>query len=362
MALAEVIDSRSSGSRDRSRRRGTGTTGWTALALVIAAIVSIPILVVLASAFLPATEVWGHLVSTVLGRYITNTLWILLGVAALTLVMGAGTAWLVSMCAFPGRRVFEWALLLPLAMPAYAIAFTYGGMLDFAGPVQSGLRELFGWGAGDYWFPDVRSLAGVILLMGLVLYPYVYLLARTAFLEQSVCVLEVGRNVGPGAMAHLSPHRATVGAAGHCRRDGSGVDGGLERIRGDAVFGRGHLHHRHFPHLAKSRGPRRRGPTGRRADAVHLCLTGHRARFPGPGRVSPHHHQVPASAALPLDRLAWRWRVGRVFGADCAGVPGARRATGTMVRRHGTEDNRRPLFFARPPTPSAFPRWLQSSP
>ena len=198
MALAEVLDSRSSGSRDRRRRRGAGTTGWTALALVIAAIVSIPILVVLAYAFLPATEVWGHLVSTVLGRYITNTLWILLGVAALTLVMGAGTAWLVSMCAFPGRRVFEWALLLPLAMPAYAIAFTYGGMLDFAGPVQSGLRELFGWGAGDYWFPDVRSLAGVILLMGLVLYPYVYLLARTAFLEQSVCVLEVGRTLGQG--------------------------------------------------------------------------------------------------------------------------------------------------------------------
>ena len=198
MALAEALDGQSSGPQKNLRRRGGRLSGWTVLALAIASIVSIPILVVLASVFVPATEVWSHLVQTVLGRYITNTLWILVGVAILTLVMGASTAWLVGMCAFPGRRAFEWALLLPLAMPAYAIAFTYGDMMDFAGPVQTAMRDWFGWGVGDYWFPQVRSLPGVILLMGLVLYPYVYLLARTAFLEQSVCVLEVGRTLGHG--------------------------------------------------------------------------------------------------------------------------------------------------------------------
>ena len=166
------------------------------MALALAAVASIPILVVLASVFVPATDVWAHLAATVLGRYITNTLWLMAGVSVLALGLGVGTAWLVAMCAFPGRRVFEWALLLPLAMPAYAIAYTYGGMLDFAGPVQTALRGWFGWGAGDYWFPPVRSLGGLILLMGLVLYPYVYLLARTAFIEQSVCVLEVGRTLG----------------------------------------------------------------------------------------------------------------------------------------------------------------------
>jgi iron(III) transport system permease protein len=198
MALAEALDGQSSGPQKNLRRRGGRLSGWTVLALAIASIVSIPILVVLASVFVPATEVWSHLVQTVLGRYITNTLWILVGVAILTLVMGASTAWLVGMCAFPGSRAFEWALLLPLAMPAYAIAFTYGGMMDFAGPVQTAMRDWFGWGVGDYWFPQVRSLPGVIFLMGLVLYPYVYLLARTAFLEQSVCVLEVGRTLGHG--------------------------------------------------------------------------------------------------------------------------------------------------------------------
>lgn len=195
MALAEILDTPAGGTRSRHTPR---PSAWTALAIGLAAIASIPILVVLASAFVPATEVWGHLVSTVLARYITNTLWIMAGVTVLTLVVGVGTAWLVTLCAFPGRRIFEWALLLPLAMPAYAIAYTYGGMMDFAGPLQTTLRDWFGWGAADYWFPNVRSLPGVILLLGLVLYPYVYLLARTAFIEQSVCVLEVGRTLGQG--------------------------------------------------------------------------------------------------------------------------------------------------------------------
>ena len=117
-----------------------------------------PVLVVLANVLTPAGEVWRHLVDTVLWRYIGNTIWLGLGVGIGTLVIGGGTAWLCSMCRFPGRAVFEWALLLPLAVPTYAIAFTYAGMFEFAGPVQSALREWFDWGRRDYWFPDVRSL------------------------------------------------------------------------------------------------------------------------------------------------------------------------------------------------------------
>ena len=168
------------------------------LAWVIAGVVSVPVLVVAASVFVPAGDVWHHLAATVLARYVTNTAWLVVGVTVTTLLTGVATAWLVTMCVFPGRRVFEWALLLPLAMPAYAIAYAYAGMLDYAGPVQSVLREAFGWSRADYWFPYIRSVGGAFLLLGLVLYPYVYLLSRAAFLEQSVCVLEVGRTLGGG--------------------------------------------------------------------------------------------------------------------------------------------------------------------
>jgi iron(III) transport system permease protein len=116
-------------------------------------------------------------------------------------VIGVGTAWLVTMCRFPGRRVFEWALILPLAVPAYVMAYTYTDFLQFTGPVQSLLREVMGWGPRDYWFPQIRSLGGAIVMLALVLYPYVYLLARAAFLEQSVCALEVSRTLGCGPWA-----------------------------------------------------------------------------------------------------------------------------------------------------------------
>lgn len=164
----------------------------------MAGLVSIPVLVVAGSVFVPAGDVWEHLSSTVLPRYMANTAGLVVGVGALTLVIGVSAAWLVTMCSFPGRAVFEWALLLPLAMPAYAIAYTYGGMFDYAGPVQSALRAWFGWSRNDYWFPPVRSLGGAITILGVVLYPYVYLLTRAAFLEQSVCALEVGRTLGSG--------------------------------------------------------------------------------------------------------------------------------------------------------------------
>jgi iron(III) transport system permease protein len=102
------------------------------------------------------------------------------------------------MCSFPGRRLFEWALLLPMAFPAYIIAYTYTGLLDFAGPVQTTLRESFDWSYGDYWFPEIRSIGGAITMLSLVLYPYVYLLSRAAFLEQSSHAMDASRMLGCG--------------------------------------------------------------------------------------------------------------------------------------------------------------------
>ncbi len=155
-------------------------------------------MVVFGFVFAPKGEVWNHLVATVLSRYVQNTFWLVSGVVLSTLVTGVTTAWLVTMCRFPGRRIFEWALLLPMAVPAYAIAYTYTGVLDFAGPVQTFLRDTFEWSRHDYWFPEVRSVGGAVMMMGLVLYPYVYLITRAAFLEQSVCVLEISRTLGQG--------------------------------------------------------------------------------------------------------------------------------------------------------------------
>jgi iron(III) transport system permease protein len=161
-------------------------------------LLALPVLVVAGFVFVPAGDVWRHLAQTVLADYVTNSLLLMLGVAVGTLIGGVGTAWLTSMCQFPGRGLFEWALLLPMAMPAYIIAYTYTGMLDFAGPVQTALRELTGWGYGDYWFPEIRSLRGAAVMLSLVLYPYVYLLSRAAFLSQSLCVLDVSRTLGNG--------------------------------------------------------------------------------------------------------------------------------------------------------------------
>lgn len=166
--------------------------GLTTIALLMA----LPVFVVVAHVFIPADEVWQHLAATVLTDYVQNSLLLMLGVAVGTLLIGVSTAWLTSMCQFPGRRLFEWALLLPMAIPAYIIAYTYTGMLDFAGPVQTLLRDLTGWGYGDYWFPAIRSLPGAVVMLTLVLYPYVYLLSRAAFLNQSICVLDVSRTLG----------------------------------------------------------------------------------------------------------------------------------------------------------------------
>ena len=166
------------------------------LAIGIALVLALPILVIAAYLALPTDEIWQHLADTVLSDYLRNTVILVLGVGVGVLLFGLPTAWLSSMCEFPGRTWFEWALLLPLAMPAYIIAYTYTGMLDFSGVVQSSLRAWFGWQAQDYRFPEIRSLGGAISMLSLVLFPYVYLLARAAFLTQSASALEASRTLG----------------------------------------------------------------------------------------------------------------------------------------------------------------------
>ena len=178
--------------------RAAGSGWWGAGITTLALLLALPVLLVVGFLFVPAGEVWRHLAETVLADYVANSLLLMAGVTLGTLIGGAGTAWLTSMCRFPGRGVFEWALLLPMAIPAYIIAYTYTGLLDFAGPVQTALRAATGWGVADYWFPQVRSLPGAVVMLSLVLYPYVYLLARAAFLGQSLCVLDVSRTLGNG--------------------------------------------------------------------------------------------------------------------------------------------------------------------
>ena len=171
--------------------------GWTIGALVTALLIAIPILSVFIVAFAPSDDIWLHLATTVLPHYVSTTLLLMLGVGAGTLVIGTATAWLVTMCRFPGSKIFEWALVLPLAVPAYVIAYVYTDLLEYAGPLQGIMRDTFGWTSHrDYWFPEIRSLGGAISMLTLVLYPYVYLLARAAFLEQSIGVLEASRTLG----------------------------------------------------------------------------------------------------------------------------------------------------------------------
>ena len=138
-------------------------------------------LVIVASLLQPFSIAWQHLFDTVLQDYITNSLLLMAGVGAGTLILGVRAAWLTAMCEFPGRKILSWAFLLPMAMPAYIIAYTYTGILDFSGPIQTALREAYGWQFGDYYFPEIRSLGGAICMLSLVLYPYVYMLVRVAF-------------------------------------------------------------------------------------------------------------------------------------------------------------------------------------
>jgi iron(III) transport system permease protein len=181
----------------RARHR-PGRDLLACLAVAIAAGVALPILAVLASLFVPATGAWTEAAAITLPRYIINTAALVLGVGAGSLIVGAGAAWLVTGCRFPARGLCQHLLLLPLGVPAYLLAYTYADLLQFSGPVQSALREWFGLARGEYWFPPIRSLGGAIAVLTFVLYPYVYLLARTAFLEQPASFVEASRGLGYG--------------------------------------------------------------------------------------------------------------------------------------------------------------------
>ncbi|MBK8323132.1 MAG: iron ABC transporter permease [Betaproteobacteria bacterium] len=175
---------------------------WTFACVAIAFALAAPMLIVGASVLRPGGDAWEHLAATVLPGYIANSALLVALVAAGTVTVGVACAWTVTTCEFPGRRHFEWMLVLPLAMPAYVIAYAYTDLLQFSGPVQSALRAAFDWRTGDYWFPEIRSLPGAAAMFVCVLYPYVYLLARVAFLEQSSSLMDAGRTLG------LTPARA----------------------------------------------------------------------------------------------------------------------------------------------------------
>jgi iron(III) transport system permease protein len=177
------------------RRQPLGVTGWAAL--LVALLVAVPVLGLALSLLQPATAgVWSHLAQTVLPRYVANSLLLVVLVATGVAVLGTACAWAVAALEFPGRRWLEWALVLPLAMPAYVVAYAYTDLLQFSGPVQSALRELTGWRAREYWFPEIRSLPGAAVLFVLVLFPYVYLPVRAAFLERSPNLFDAARLAG----------------------------------------------------------------------------------------------------------------------------------------------------------------------
>jgi iron(III) transport system permease protein len=171
--------------------------GWQFGAIAVAALVLLPLGSIVWIAFTPTGEVWGHLLETVLPRSLWTTVLLMAGVGLTTAATGIGTAWLTTMCRFPGHKVMDWILLIPLAVPTYIIAFAYVEVLDYTGPVQSAIRAVFGFKTSrDYWFPEIRSLGGAIFVMGSVLYPYVYLTTRASFLIQSASILDVSRTLG----------------------------------------------------------------------------------------------------------------------------------------------------------------------
>ncbi|MCK4837520.1 MAG: iron ABC transporter permease [Desulfobulbaceae bacterium] len=166
---------------------------WKGAAWLIALLTVLPLSVIVLSWTRPALEIWQHMAENLLADLLVNTVLLGGGVVGLTGFLGVSLAWFTGACDFPGRRIFSWALLLPLAMPTYVLAFVFLGIFDFTGPVQTFLRDLLG---RSVWFPDIRSTAGVILVMSLALYPYVYLLARSAFLAQGKQTIEAAQSLG----------------------------------------------------------------------------------------------------------------------------------------------------------------------
>ncbi|WP_078121720.1 ABC transporter permease [Thiosocius teredinicola] len=172
---------------------------WRWAARLLAVSVIVPLAVIFSSWLSVDAEIWAHLGGTILPNLMRNTTWLLIGVTVGTLSLGVSLAWLTVMCDFPGRRMLDWALMLPFALPAYVLAFVFVGVMDFSGPVQAGLRALFD--LPPSWSFEVRNTFGVIAVMTLVLYPYVYMLARVSFLGQGQSAYEAARSLGLGPWA-----------------------------------------------------------------------------------------------------------------------------------------------------------------
>ncbi len=184
--------------------RESGTPGWTLAAILIAAVVISPVVALIAIASQGSGDLWPQLLAYVLPSAAINTAILLLGVGLLTTIIGVGTAWLVATAEFPGRKFFDWALLLPLAIPTYILAYAYLDILHPLGPIQSSLRWMLGLtNPRALYFPEIRSMGGVIFLLSFVLYPYVYLAARASFLMQSATALEAARMLGAGRFETL---------------------------------------------------------------------------------------------------------------------------------------------------------------
>ncbi|KGK18699.1 ABC transporter permease [Vibrio navarrensis] len=166
---------------------------WKTSSGALAVLLVLPILAIFYTAVGPSDELFAHLLATVMPSYIVNTITLTLGVMLLSLLLGIPSAWLMAMCKLPSEKWLQWALVLPLAMPGYIIGYIFTDWFDYAGPVQILLRDITGWGAGEYWFPDIRTVPGAVFVLSLVLYPYVYLLCRAAFMEQNVSLLQSAR-------------------------------------------------------------------------------------------------------------------------------------------------------------------------
>lgn len=172
---------------------------WMLLFVLLVGLLLLPLMAVVGVALFPSENIWPHLLRHALPRQVSQTLILVALVGSLSLIIGTGCAWLVSCARFPLRRLFDALLLLPLAMPTYIIAFAMTDLLAFAGPVQTTLRQIFGWTtARDYWFPAPRSMGMAALVLSFALYPYVYLLARAAFREQAANIIDVARSLGLG--------------------------------------------------------------------------------------------------------------------------------------------------------------------
>ena len=181
------------------RKLRTWSNPWKLATVALLIAFLSPVVAIVVTAHGDSAGLWSHLAETVLPRYVLNTITLMMSVGALSLIFGVSSAWIIFRFDFIGRRHIQWILLLPAAIPGYLIAYTYTDFLEYAGPVQVLLRDLMGWqSARDYWFPEIRSMSGAALVLGAVLYPYVYVMARTAFLLTPASLFEVSQMMGRG--------------------------------------------------------------------------------------------------------------------------------------------------------------------